>query len=136
MQVNDPAEWVKVARFRRGWSVRAAAQAAGLSNTTWGRIESRDTTISPKTGRAIGEAFGWPAEWWTGSEAPEASTPPGDADGLLDRVAELERVVPALARALVSVMRGVVAEEIVEQAELDELLRSLPEADPEAQSAP
>lgn len=55
-------------------------------------------------------------------------TPSVDVDALRRRVDELERQLRAVSLALVRTLRGVVAEGIVEQAELDELQRSLDEA--------
>jgi transcriptional regulator with XRE-family HTH domain len=72
--------------------MRAAASAAGVSNTTWSRVEAGAVPITPQMSQAIAGAFGWPADWE--SLPPETLGHPLSnvaADDLLDRIrAELD----------------------------------------------
>lgn len=74
-------EHVRNERKRRGWSVRRAATAGGISNTTWGTFEAAgQVTDTVRVG--VAQAFGWPTTW---PEGPPALTPlvegePSNAD--------------------------------------------------------
>jgi transcriptional regulator with XRE-family HTH domain len=76
-------------RRKRGWSVRRAAGAGHISNTTWGRYESGDLELSGAIRNAIAVAFGWPPDW------PEREVPDWDAavsDATVKVTAALERI--------------------------------------------
>lgn len=88
----DLLERIRQERRRRGWSMRAAASAAGVSNTTWSRMEAGAVPITPQMSQAIAHAFEWPSNWETNLDGtlqqPMSSVA---ADDLLERIrAELE----------------------------------------------
>lgn len=61
--VDTLRDRVAAERNRRGWSVRTAAQAGGISNTLWGRFENGDSDVTPKVRHGVARAFDWPDEW-------------------------------------------------------------------------
>ena len=75
-------------RLRRGWSIRTAAQAGQVSNTSWGDMEAGVRPITPKMQRAVAQAFGWDAGW------PYNGGP--TTMGVAERVAMLEEQVAHL----------------------------------------
>jgi DNA-binding XRE family transcriptional regulator len=50
-------------RAARMMSVRQAAAAGGISNTTWHDWEDGRRDLSPKMRDAVAKAFDWPADW-------------------------------------------------------------------------
>lgn len=44
-------------------SVRRAAEASGMTNTTWGNWLRGRTELTPRLRSAIAEAFDWPLDW-------------------------------------------------------------------------
>lgn len=60
---ESPRDKVLRERRKRGWSVRKAAIAGHISNTTWGRYESGELELSGAIRNAIAVAFGWPSDW-------------------------------------------------------------------------
>lgn len=104
-------EAVVAERRRRGWSVRTAAIAGGVSNTTWGTFE-RTGAITPAVQRAVVTAYGWPADWW--------DNPPAQAGPHPGEVAELRSLVAEMAAQQTEVAAQVAAL----QAELAELRAS------------
>lgn len=87
-------------------SARAAAMAAGISNTTWSNWERSGGVPGPTLQRAVSDLFGWPIEW------PDAPPPAPDSVNRLDeRVVELERQVSQLSRLVDFLMKDVEADE-------------------------
>lgn len=87
-------------------SARAAAMAAGISNTTWSNWERSGGAPGPTLQRAISELFDWPIEW------PDRPPPPRDPVSRLDaRVEELERQVSQLSQLVDFLMTDVEADE-------------------------
>lgn len=76
---------VRQEREKRGLSVRAAAQAGGVSNTTWSRFEESGD-LTPKMRRAVSQAFGWPAGWPEGDTAEVDQPDDHDVTALMDRM--------------------------------------------------
>src|SRR4051794_41026898 len=72
-RMDDPRDGraparVRDERWRRGWSIRRAAEeatAAGArtTNTTWGSFEAGDADPSGRMREAVAAAFGWPPDW-------------------------------------------------------------------------
>ncbi len=58
----NPAAAVQAERFARGWSVRRAAAAGEVSNTTWGNYEGGGP-LTNRMREAVQKAFGWPGSW-------------------------------------------------------------------------
>jgi DNA-binding XRE family transcriptional regulator len=50
-------------RAARMMSVRQAAAAGGISNTSWHDWEDGRRELSPKVRAAIAQAFDWPSDW-------------------------------------------------------------------------
>lgn len=69
-------EHVRNERNRRGWSVRSAATAGGISNTTWGGFESTGR-VTDAVRIGVAQAFDWPTTW---PESPPALTPLVDGE--------------------------------------------------------
>ena len=63
--MNPQADRVRAERLSRGWSVRDAARASGISNTWWGRFEDGIQPLTDGIVAGVAQAFGWPAEWPT-----------------------------------------------------------------------
>lgn len=85
--------------------MRAAATAAGVSNTTWSRMESGAVAITAPMAASIARAFDWPADWET--NPPVTLSQPMttlDADELLARIrselAEHERRIQVMLERL------------------------------------
>jgi hypothetical protein len=76
----------------RNLSVRQAATAGGISNTTWGDYYTTGIA-TPKIRDAVARVFGWPLDW------PENPPPLPEAreDQLLKLIAELALEVRELA---------------------------------------
>lgn len=107
----DLLELIRQERRRRGWSMRAAAAAAGVSNTTWSRMEAGAVEITPAMSRHIADAFGWPDDWETNPESLVAtlSHPLStvDAEQLLERIrAELAEHEQRIAAMVAQLMKG------------------------------
>lgn len=86
---ESPRDKVLRERRKRGWSVRKAAIAGHISNTTWGRYESGELELSGAIRNAIAVAFGWPSDW------PDRDVPDWDhavQDATLQVTAALERL--------------------------------------------
>lgn len=64
---------VRAERERRGMSVREAARRGGVSNTTWSRYESGETSLTGNIRKAVAQAFDWPIGWPDG-ERPAPHT--------------------------------------------------------------
>lgn len=87
--MDTQREKVLQERRKRGWSVRRAAGAGHISNTTWGRYEAGDLELSGAIHNAIAVAFGWPHDW------PDREVPDWDAaveDATAEVTAALERL--------------------------------------------
>lgn len=97
--VGEAAEAVKRERRLRGWSVRAAATAGGVSNTTWSTYEATGV-LTDKMQRAIVQAFGWDATWAEHLPAEPPSSGEDVLRMLVDEVAALRRHVELLAELL------------------------------------
>lgn len=94
-------ERVTAARRLRGWSIRAAAYAGGIANTTWGNWENGNVEEpSDKVRSAVSKAFDWPMDW------PENPLPPNDhatyetLDAIATRLDAHERLLHHIARQL------------------------------------
>lgn len=61
--MEGPANRVRLERLRRGWSVRDAARASGISNTYWGAFEDFRQPLTPTIADAVARAFGWDTGW-------------------------------------------------------------------------
>lgn len=57
------ADRVRHERLRRGWSVRDAAAAGGISNTYWGQFEDYKQPLTPTIAAAVARAFDWEDTW-------------------------------------------------------------------------
>lgn len=82
---NGVTDRVAGERRQRGWSIRAAAHAGGISNTLWGRYEAGEAELSGRIRQAVATAFGWPMSW---PEDPGAGGP-DVRDEAAERFAEL-----------------------------------------------
>lgn len=88
-------ERVRMERRLRGWSVRQAAAAGGISNQAWSVFE-RGGAITGGIHRAVMQAFSWPETWQT--DPPEV--PIGQADVVAELRSEIEGLRAQLAEVL------------------------------------
>jgi len=66
----ETGEIVRNERLRRGWSMRRAAEAAGVSHTWWDLVERGAQRRHDKAREAVAQAFGWPLDWVENPPAP------------------------------------------------------------------
>lgn len=89
----DPAASVQAERRARGWSVRRAALAGNVSNTTWGNYEGGGP-LTNRMREAVQRAFGWPGTW---PEIPVRTIHSSDAEELRELIAaqalQLEQLI-------------------------------------------
>ena len=103
------ADKVRRERLQRGWSVRDAARAGGISNTFWGNFEDYRQALTPLLTAAVSRAFEWSDDWANAAIAERNATGTGGQsisyvsttrfDELAARVDELELVVRELSGA-------------------------------------
>lgn len=107
------AEQVKRRRLERGLSQRGAADAAGVSPTTWQSLELHHKSVGDLTKAGIARALGWPIDaidrLLDGEDpadfeaAPQAPTAPDDSwDDLKSSLSEQDR---AAVRAIIESLR-------------------------------
>lgn len=99
---NEATDRVAGERRQRGWSIRAAANAGGISNTLWGRYENGEAELSGRIRQAVATAFGWPMSW---PEEPASGA--GVRDEAAERFAELLDALGVLAARLESLERRI-----------------------------
>ena len=95
--VTDLLERVRIERQLKGWSMRDAASAGGISNQAWSVFE-RGGPITRGVHQAVMQAFGWPETWQT-NPPPLPIGEPGavellqrEIEGLRDQVRDLAEV--------------------------------------------
>lgn len=98
-RVTEPVEAVKRERRLRGWSVRSAATAGGVSNTTWAAYESTGV-LTDAMQRAIVRAFGWESTWADDVTAEPPAVEHDVLRMLVSEVAALREDVAAVAELL------------------------------------
>lgn len=89
---GDLRELIRRERRQRGWSMRTAATHAGVSNTTWSRVEAGAVPLTPHMVAAIAAAFEWPVDWEINPPVPAVSHPMPIVDSELELRAEIERL--------------------------------------------
>jgi len=103
--VDDLIERIRYERKLRGWSIRAAAQAGGISNQGWSTFE-RTGRVTDGVQRAVMQAFDWPETW---QEAPperpvapvgETAALRADLNDLKDQLREALEVMAELTAEL------------------------------------
>ena len=96
--MNDVVERVKAERQWRGWSMRAAAEAGGISNQSWSTFE-RTGVVTNGIHAAVIRAFSWPGDWQTNlPEIPdrnpaETSALRAEIQGLRQQMTEVLEVM-------------------------------------------
>lgn len=94
--MNELANLVRAERLRRGWSVRQAAAAAGISNTWWGKFEDGRQPLTPMIANGVAKAYDWPTEW---AAAPASMPRPEEVSRLFELVADLAERVAEMSRS-------------------------------------
>lgn len=105
------AETVKRRRVERGLSQRAAAQAAGLSPTTWGSLELHHQRLEPLSRPKIARALGWTPDSLDrilagGEPEDDGSGPPRSTE---ERLNAVEADVAEIRQILDRVVQGIEA---------------------------
>lgn len=103
--MNPLAERVRAERLGRGWSVRDAASAAGLSNTWWARFEEGLQPITDGIVAGVALAFEWPADWPTQPDDGPLAALRAQMAELAARVDELQEQVELLGGVVVPAAR-------------------------------
>lgn len=102
---DGPKARVIAERERRGWSIRTAAKAGGVSNTAWTDYESGKRRLSQKMQQAVSTAYGWDIGWPTASRVTptlgdDAHTRlvriDANVEALMERFADLLERLPAI----------------------------------------
>ena len=127
--MDNIADRVRRERLGRGWSVRQAAAAGGISNTYWGEFEDYKRSLTPLIANAVARAFGWPEDWADGvtmDELAERTFRVSDVSEISDELMKLTERVDALQdafRALLPTVRELRAHAEMDAAdELDAML--------------